>query len=42
VLLNQIKAIDKERLEDRIGRFGESVMRQVDEAIKVSLGLLPL
>jgi len=42
VLLNQIKAIDKVRLEECIGQFSEPVMRQVDEAIKISLGLLPL
>ena len=42
VLLNQIKTIDKERLEERIGQFDERVMRQVDEAIKISLGLVPL
>ncbi|MCX6033237.1 MAG: type II toxin-antitoxin system PemK/MazF family toxin [Chloroflexi bacterium] len=42
VLLNQIKAIDKERLEERIGQFSESVMQRVDDAIKISLGLFPL
>jgi mRNA interferase MazF len=42
VLLNQIKAIDKERLEDHIGRFGEPVMRRVDDAIKISLGLVQI
>ncbi len=42
VLLNQIKAIDKDRLEERIGQFSEPVMRRVDDAIKISLGLLPI
>ena len=42
VLLNQIKAIDKDRLEERIGQFSEPVMWRVDDAIKISLGLLPL
>ena len=42
VLLNQIKAIDKDRLEERIGQFSEPVMQRVDDAIKMSLGLLPL
>ena len=42
VLLNQIKAIDKDRLEERIGQLSEPVMRRVDDAIKMSLGLLPL
>ena len=39
VLLNQIKAVDKARLETRIGQFDARTMRQVDEAIKISLGL---
>lgn len=39
VLLNQIKAIDKTRLETRIGQFAARVMRDVDKAIMVSLGL---
>lgn len=42
VLLNQIKAIDKDRLEDRIGQFNQAIMGRVDEAIKISLGLTPL
>lgn len=41
-LLNQIKTIDKDRLEERIGQFDERIMRRVDEAIKISLGLVPL
>jgi mRNA interferase MazF len=39
VLLNQIKTIDRSRLEERIGQFNEQVMHQVDAAIKISLGL---
>ena len=42
VLLNQIKAVDKDRLEERIGQFNQAIMRQIDEAIKISLGLAPL
>jgi mRNA interferase MazF len=42
VLLNQIKAIDKSRLEERIGKLDEWVMHRVDEAIKISLGLVPM
>ncbi len=42
VLLNQIKTIDKERLEQRLGQLNASAMRQVDDAIKISLGLVPL
>lgn len=39
VLLNQIKTIDKDRLETRLGKLDASTMRKVDEAIKVSLGI---
>lgn len=39
VLLNQIKTIDKERLDQRLGQLDAAAMRQVDEAIKLSLGL---
>jgi mRNA interferase MazF len=42
VLLNQIKTIDKHRLERYIGRLNDEHMAQVDEAIKISLGLVPL
>ena len=42
VLLNQIKTIDKDRLERCLGQLDASAMRQVDEAIKISLGLTPL
>lgn len=39
VLLSQIRTIDKSRLERRVGRLPPDFMRQVDEAIKASLGL---
>jgi mRNA interferase MazF len=42
VLLNQIKTIDKHRLEHYVGRLDDAQMAQVDEAIKISLGLAPL
>lgn len=42
VLLNQIKTIDKTRLETRVGELDAPTMRQVDEALKISLGLTPL
>ena len=42
ILLNQIKAIDKRRLENHVGQLDAGTMRQVDEAIKISLGLVPL
>ena len=42
ILLNQIKAIDKRWLEQRIGHLDEATMHQVDQAIMISLGLVPL
>jgi len=42
ILLNQIKAIDKRRLERCVGQLDTATMQQVDEAIKISLGLVPL
>lgn len=42
VLLEQIRTIDKKRLREKIGRFNEEMMRLVDDALKISIGLLPL
>lgn len=42
VLLNQLKTIDRSRLERFIGRLTDEQMAQVDEALKISLGLVPL
>ncbi len=42
VLLNQIRTIDKRRVGRYWGRLSTQSMQQVDEAIKVSLGLVPL
>jgi mRNA interferase MazF len=39
VLLNQIKTIDKARLERLVGRLDPASMRRVDLAIKISVGL---
>ncbi len=39
VLLSQIRTIDKTRLEKKIGSLPSDEMLQVDEAIKISLGL---
>jgi mRNA interferase MazF len=41
VLLNQIRTIDKRRLEDYVGRLNAAQMSQIDEAIKISLALTP-
>jgi len=40
ILLNQIRAIDKTRLLKHLGRADKQTMRAVDEAIKISLGLV--
>lgn len=39
VLLNQIRTIDKRRLQKRLGHLGAKTMKKVDKAFKVSLGL---
>jgi mRNA interferase MazF len=42
VLLNQIRTIDKRRVGRYWGRLSAQTMRRVDEAIKISLGLVPV
>ena len=42
IRLDQIRTIDKRRLERYVGQLDAAIMRQVDEAIKISLGLVPL
>jgi mRNA-degrading endonuclease toxin of MazEF toxin-antitoxin module len=42
VLLNQICSVDRLRLIKRIGKAGPEVMRKVDRAIQISLGLAKL
>jgi len=37
--MNQIRAIDKVRLVKRLGALDAEMLRQVDEAIQISLGL---
>ena len=39
VLLNQIRAIDKQRLIKKLGKIDELMMEKIDEALKISLGL---
>ena len=39
ILLNQIRTIDKGRIAKRISHWNEFIMKKVDMAIKVSLGL---
>ncbi len=42
ILLEQMRTIDKRRLKDKVTHLNEEVMSKVDEAIKVSLGLVQL
>ena len=42
VLLNQIRTVDKSRLGRYWGHISEESMTRVDEALRVSLGLVPI
>lgn len=42
IRLDQIRTLDKRRLERHVGQLDVATMQQVDEAIKISLGLVPL
>lgn len=42
VLLHQLLTIDKSRLGHYWGHLSPATMRKVDEALKISLGLIPL
>lgn len=39
-LFNQLRAVDRMRLVKRLGQIDEGAVEQVDEAIKISLGLM--
>lgn len=39
ILLEQVRTIDKKRLREKIGKFGSKVMDDVDEALKIGIGL---
>ncbi len=41
VLLEQVRTLDKRRLKEKMGHLDEEMMREIDNAIAVSLGLLP-
>ncbi|MBD0302879.1 MAG: type II toxin-antitoxin system PemK/MazF family toxin [Tolypothrix sp. T3-bin4] len=41
-LLNHIRSIDKQRLIKRLGKLEESTVKQVNQAIQISLGLVEL
>ncbi|MBI2583916.1 MAG: type II toxin-antitoxin system PemK/MazF family toxin [Candidatus Aenigmarchaeota archaeon] len=40
ILLNQIRTVDTKRLVRKIGRLSRKKMKEVDEAIKISLGII--
>ncbi|WP_048601188.1 type II toxin-antitoxin system PemK/MazF family toxin [Rubeoparvulum massiliense] len=40
ILLEQIRTIDKSRLTDKITHLDEEMMKKVDDAIQISLGLI--
>ena len=42
IRLDQIRTIDRQRIVERLGAVDAGAMRKVDEAIKVSLGLVDL
>jgi mRNA interferase MazF len=41
VLLEQVRTIDKRRLKEKIGHLEEDLMQQVNNAMAISLGLVP-
>lgn len=40
ILLEQLRTIDKQRLTDKITHLDRQMMRKVDEALQISLGLI--
>lgn len=40
ILLEQIRTIDKQRLTDKITQLDDPMMKQVNEALQISLGLI--
>jgi mRNA interferase MazF len=42
IRLDQVRTVDKRRLIKRLGAVGPSIMMKVDEAIKISVGLVEL
>lgn len=42
ILLEQIRTLDKQRLTDKITHLDDEMMDKVDEALKISLGLVDL
>src|SRR5262249_31416596 len=42
VLLNQIRSVDRRRLIKRLGSLKPETLRRVDQALRISLGLIEL
>lgn len=42
VLLEQIRTIDKKRLREKIGKFDDDMMGDIDDALRISIGLVSL
>ena len=42
IIVNQIRSVDRLRVQKRRGRLSRPSMERVDEAIKISLGLVAL
>lgn len=42
VLLEQLRTIDKRRLKDKVTHLTEDIMNKVDEALRISVGLIQL
>lgn len=40
ILLEQIRTIDKQRLQKKLAELDERTMRKIDEALRISLGLI--
>jgi len=40
ILLEQLRTIDKKRLEEKIGHLDDDMMIRVNEALSISLGLI--
>ena len=42
ILLEQLRTVDKRRLKEKVTHLGDDIMRKVDEALRISLALVPL
>ena len=42
ILLEQLRTIDKRRLKKKVTHLGDEVMVKVDEALRISVGLVPV